>query len=278
MKKPSYFLFPLLVVLFLSVWAVSAAALTLSEQYYQKHPLKADGLEKTWGAPVATQDLANGMQKRVYKVRNPYPETLSYRFFIVKDDRVVSSGLSDTAGVEKMAASGGTTTLPLSRISESYYSRHPMKAEEVKHIWGKPVVSKSVDEGIEQWIFEIENPYPAQLKYRYFTIKDGMVLASGVTDIIGTENEAATCGTEGPPAAQLSKLYYGKFNLTAEEVAKTWGQPVLVQKLDNGMENRVFRIPNPYPEQFKYRYFLMRNGKVVASGVSETAACDIGLQ
>ena len=278
MKKPSSFLLPLVIVLLLGVWAVSAAALTLSEQYYQKHQLMADSLEKVWGQPVAVQDLANGMQKRVYKVRNPYPETLSYRYFIVKDGRVVSSGLSDTAGVEQMVASGGTTTLPVSQISESYYSKFPMKAEEVKRTWGKPVVSKTVDTGIEQWIFEIEHPYPAQLKYRYFTIKDGMVLASGVTDIIGTENEAATCGTEGPPAAQISKLYYGKFTLTAADVAKTWGQPVLVQKLDNGMENRVFRIPNPYPEQFKYRYFLIRNDKVVASGVSETASCDIGLQ
>ena len=277
MKKTSYF-FPLVLVLFLSVWAVSATALTLSEQYYQKHPLMADSLEKIWGKPVAVQELANGMQKRVYKVRNPYPETLSYRFFIVKDDRVVSSGLSDTAGVEQMVASGTTTTLPVSQISESYYARFPMKAEEVKRIWGKPVVAKTVDTGIEQWIFEIEHPYPVQLKYRYFTIKDGMVLASGVTDIIGTEKEAAACGTEDPPVAQISKLFYGKFTLTAADVAKTWGQPVLVQKLDNGMENRVFRIPNPYPEQFKYRYFLIRNEKVVASGVSETATCDIGIQ
>ena len=278
MKRLSTVPILLAIVVVLGTWGASASALTMSEQYYQKHPLMADTLEKTWGAPVAVQDLANGMQKRVYKIRNPYPETLSYRYFVVNDGRIVSSGISDTAGLEQMAESGGTTTLPVSQISQSYYARYPMKAQEVKKTWGQPVSTKALDQGIEQWVFEIENPYPAQLKYRYFTLKDGMVLASGVTDVIGTENEAATCGPDGPPAAQLSKLYYGKFTLAADEVAKTWGQPVLVQKLDNEMENRVYRIKNPYPEQFKYRYFLISGGKVVASGISETAACDIGVQ
>ena len=278
MKRPLTLMFLLASILVMGSWGAKASALTMSEQYYQRHPLMADTLEKTWGAPVAVQDLENGLQKRVYKVRNPYPETLSYRYFIVKDGRVVSSGLSDTVGVEKMAESGGTTTLPVSQISQSYYARYPMKAEEVKKTWGKPVLTILLDPGIEQWVFEIHNPYPAQLKYRYFTFKDGMVLASGVTDIIGTEKEAATCSSDGPPVAQLSKLYYGKVTLKADELAKTWGQPVLVQKLDNGMENRVYRIRNPYPEQFKYRYFLISNGRVVASGVSETVACDIGVQ
>jgi hypothetical protein len=98
-----------------------------------------------------------------------------------------------------------------------------------------------------------------------------------VTDIIGTQESADTCGASGPPVGRLSKLYYQRHNLTVEEVEKVWGQPVLVQEIDNGMENRVYEIANPYPADMKYRYFLSKNGKVVASGISETLICDIGI-
>jgi hypothetical protein len=267
-----------LIGVFLTVSGAPAAS--LSELYYQRHPLKASELEKTWGQPVLSETLDSGLERRVYEIANPYPEDLRYRFFMIRDELVVSSGISDKKGGRadlKTDKDGKTGDLPRGKLSESYYAKFPLSAEKVEKNWGPSVQVKDMGDGLEARVYEIRNPYPANLKYRYFLIQNGMVLASGVTDIIGTQESADTCGASGPPVGRLSKLYYQRHNLTVEEVEKIWGQPVLVQEIDNGMENRVYEIANPYPADMKYRYFLSKNGKVVASGISETLICDIGI-
>ncbi len=257
--------------------AGGVSATSLSERYYQKNPLEASALDKTWGKPVLTETLENGLERRVYEIANPYPENMRYRFFMVRDGMVVSSGISDQKGGPGEFKPGKAGELPRSQISESYYAKFPMSAQQVEKNWGQAVQVKELGDGLEARVYEISNPYPASLKYRYFLIQSGMVLASGVTDIIGTQEKADTCGVSGPPVSRLSKLYYQRHHLTVEEVDKVWGKPIAVQPIDNGMENRVYEISNPYPANMKYRYFLSKNGKVVASGISETPVCDIGI-
>ncbi|HDI58951.1 MAG TPA: hypothetical protein ENF48_01110 [Desulfobacteraceae bacterium] len=264
-----------LVGFFLAAGGVLATS--LSERYYQRHPLKASELEKTWGKPVLTETLDNGLERRVYEIAKPYPETMRYRFFIIRDGMVVSSGISDQKGGRADIKPSQSGELPAGRLSQSYYAKFPLSAEEVEKTWGAAVQVKDLGDGLETRVYEIRNPYPANLKYRYFLIQDGRVLASGVTDIIGTQEKADTCGVTGPPVGRLSKLYYQRYSLTVDEVEKVWGKPIAVQKIDNGMENRVYEIPNPYPADMKYRYFLSKDGKVVASGISETVICDIGI-
>lgn len=82
----------------------------------------------------------------------------------------------------------------------------------------------------------------------------------------------------GPPVSHLSKLYYQRHNLMVSELDKVWGKPLAVQKIANGMENRIYEISRPYPSSMKYRYFLSKDGKVVGSGISQTPVCDTGAQ
>jgi hypothetical protein len=254
-------------------WAVS-----LSERYYLKHELKVEKLDRIWGKPVLVETLDNGLERRVYEIENPFPENLRYRFFMVSDGKVVSSGISDRRGDDRAEFNTKeTVNLPKSKISESYYTKNPLSAEDVERTWGTPIQVKDMGAGLEGRVYEIPNPYPASMKYRYFLIQNNMVLASGITDIIGTQEKADTCGLTGPPVGRLSKVYYENNKLTVEEVDKVWGKPLAVQKIDNGMENRIYEIDSPYPATLKYRYFLARNGAVVASGISETPVCDIGI-
>lgn len=277
MKKRTIITASMLTLIAFALVAGTASAAGLSERYYQKHELKIEKLDRIWGKPVLVETLDNGLQRRVYKVENPYPENMRYRFFMARDGRVVSSGISDRKGGSAEFVAKETKTLPTSKISESYYAKNPLSAEEVERTWGTPVQVKNMGAGLEGRVYEIDNPYPASMKYRYFLIHGGMVMASGITDIIGTQEKADTCGLTGPPVGRLSKVYYENNKLTVAEVDKVWGKPLAVQKIDNGMENRIYEIDNPYPANLKYRYFLTKNGAVVASGISETPICDIGI-
>jgi hypothetical protein len=116
------------------------------------------------------------------------------------------------------------------------------------------------------------------MKYRYFLFENKKVIASGITDVIGTQQQADTCPVTGPPVSHLSKLYYQRQDLMVSELDRVWGKPLAVQKIANGMENRIYEIRNPYPENMKYRYFLSKDGKVVGSGISQTPVCDVGIQ
>ena len=66
-------------------------------------------------------------------------------------------------------------------LSRAYYTHHLRSVQDVESVWGPPVYTSSLDRGIEKRTCTIQSPY-TDLKYRYFLIKDGMVLASGITD------------------------------------------------------------------------------------------------
>ena len=90
-------------------------------------------------------------------------------------------------------------------LSEQYYQKFPLKAEKLDPIWGKPVLVETLDNGLERRVYEIEAPYPASLRYRYFLIQRGMVLASGVTDIIGTPGKGRHLRSHRPAGQTLEQ-------------------------------------------------------------------------
>jgi hypothetical protein len=265
-------------LLFALLTAGTVSAVDLCELYYEKHPLDVAQLEKIWGKPVLVEKLDSGLERHFYEVTSAYPQEFRYRYFIIKDAMVIGTCLSDKKGETTSEFESGKTIDLSKSPSEAYYSKHSLSLEDVEKAWGKPAHVKGFEDGLETRVYEVANPYPSSMKYRYFLFKDKKVIASGITDVIGTQKEADTCPLTGPPVSHLSKLYYERNDLMVNELDRVWGKPLAVQKIANGMENRVYEIANPYPASMKYRYFLSKNGKVVGSGISQTPVCDIGVQ
>lgn len=67
----------------------------------------------------------------------------------------------------------------------------------------------------------------------------------------------------------LSRSFYTHHPRNLQSVEQVWGQPVNVVTLDNGIEKRTYAIQSPYTD-LKYRYFLFKNDKVLASGITDT--------
>lgn len=68
----------------------------LSERYYQNHPTTIADIDRIWGKPVAVKTLPGGSEERYYKYDNKIIEP-SYRYFLVKDGKVVRSASTATA-------------------------------------------------------------------------------------------------------------------------------------------------------------------------------------
>jgi hypothetical protein len=63
------------------------------------------------------------------------------------------------------------------------------------------------------------------LKYRYFLIKDGMVLASGITDTGPADSPETHQETVEFVASDLSKAFYDRHQTTTAHLDHTWGKP-----------------------------------------------------
>lgn len=276
MKKVKCIFVGCLFIVMASAWCQNALASSPSERYYLKHPLMVEEVDKVWGVPAAIQKIEGDKEKRIYKIDNAYIAGLDYRYFIVSNGRVISSGLTDITDIKKKVEFGCTMNCPVSKISKSYYKKHPMTVEEVQKVWGQPVEIKKQKNGIEARAYKIDSPISSCLPFRYFIIKDSKVLASGITDIIDRPDSANQKGG-ACPSLKLSKLYYGRHPETIAEVKHVWGKPKAIQSYDNGMEIFVFGFDNSFNTNFKYRYFLTQDGNVIASGMSLSMNVDIGL-
>jgi hypothetical protein len=61
--------------------------------------MSLEAVETTWGEPVDIQKTEDGLEKRTYKLNMPSDAAFAFRFFIVDEGMVVSSGVSDTLDV-----------------------------------------------------------------------------------------------------------------------------------------------------------------------------------
>ena len=58
--------------------------------------------------------------------------------------------------------------------------------------------------------------------------------------------------------------------MSLQEVEKVWGAPVMVQETGSGMVKRFYKIKTPGDVGFEFRYFVVKDGMVVFSGISDT--------
>lgn len=158
-------------------------------------------------------------------------------------------------------------------LSRSYYRHHPRSVPAVEQVWGTPVNTVALGNGVEKRIYAIKKPY-TDLKYRYFLIKDGMVLASGITDTGPAATPKAHMDTVAFAVSDLSKAFYVRHPTTVAHLDKTWGSPACISDADDGFQYRAYAVATPYAD-FKYRQFMLKDGKVIASHLSPEQTCPV---
>jgi len=209
--------------------------------------------EAVWGSPVSVQKMDNGAEKRFYRIQNT--QDLGFRYFVYQDGQVIDDGLARMAPVAEKAQKGG---LPASELSKSYYQKHPTSAQALDQKWGKAVAVRTLDNGVEERYYRVQNTQ--DVNFRYFQIKEGKVIASGLARVTGDKEQAAEL--KGVPVGFVKPTGVE----TVAEVESVWGKPLKVKKLANGMEERYYKLDNTTNPG--NRMFLFKDGKAVASAMA----------
>jgi len=208
-------------------------------------------LDKTWGKPAVVVNAGNGVEKRYYKFQNTMDT--GYRVFNVQGNEVVDAGMTGTApSVAKPAAPG----LKASNMSKDYWASHPTTADSL----GKPTSIRHLPDGSVEMFYKYDGA--GFIGSRYYVVKDGKVVASGTTDSALADPKKAT--NVAPRPVSASAGYYQNHQTTVQAIEATWGKPVTVKTLDNGTEKRFYRYSNT--QTMGYRYFVIKDGKVIESG------------
>jgi len=200
-------------------------------------------LEKTWGKPAVAVHAENGVEKRYYKFQNTMDA--GYRVFNVQGNEVVDAGIT-----------GSAPGLPANAVSKDYWANHPKTVEAL----GKPTSTRTLPDGSVEMFYKYEGA--ADIGNRYYIVKDGKIIASGTTGRALTDPQKGEM--KATRAITASAAYYQNNPMTVQAVDATWGKPVRVKTLDNGMEERLYKFSST--QDIGYRFFLIKNGKVVTSG------------
>jgi hypothetical protein len=240
---------------------------SLSRSFYTHHPRNLQSVEQAWGQPVNVVPLDNGIEKRTYSVQTPYTD-LKYRYFLFKNGRVLASGITDTGPAASHEKAIETVAFAPSDLSKAFYKHHPTTVVHLNRTWGAPICVEDAEDGNQYRVYAIDTPY-ADFSYRKFVVKDNRVVASYLAP-------EESCGMEPEPAIQdieineLSHRYYAAHPMTLEAVETVWGRPVFVRKSEKGLEKRIYRLQVPSDAAFAYRFFIVENGMVVSSGITDT--------
>ena len=262
---------PIVVVVALIMLTITGCSDKLSRAYYVQHPMSSAEVAKAWGDPVAVVPLDGGIEKRVYRIQNPYTD-LKYRYFLVKDGMVLASGISDTVTAEKEdAASEDTTGFVPSDLSRTFYSHHRTTVAQLDDIWGTPVDVKTMSDGTQYRTYEIANAY-TDFKYRRFIVKDGLVVASRISPYQEFNTKDHAKDAQGIEINEISHAYYKLHPMSLQEVESVWGKPVMVQQSGSGPEKRYYKIKIPSDVGFEFRFFIVQDGMVLSSGVTDAVA------
>ena len=84
----------------------------------------------------------------------------------------------------------------INEISHRYYTSHPMSLEQVELVWGPPVLVRKSDNGLEKRIYRLEIPSDAAFAFRFFVIRNGMVVCSGITDTVDTTSRTTAAAKD----------------------------------------------------------------------------------
>jgi hypothetical protein len=241
----------------------------LNEKYYQHNPRTLQDVEADWGEPITTTKMENGMEKRVYPIQSPYTD-LKYRYFLFRDGMVLASGLTDMGKEASAGDHRQTVGFHPSDLSEAYYALNRTSVAHIDHTWGEPLRVEEMPDGTQVRVYAIQDPY-TDFKYRKFIVRDGIVVASRISPDKGfsvpSEQPENTCCID---INELSRLYYRNHPMSLVDVKQVWGQPVLVEKDDNGLEKWVYELKIPVDAGFSFRFFVIDDGMVVSSGVRDT--------
>lgn len=143
----------------------------LSQWYYRKHPTTSEEVDQTWGKPVAVRMLEDGSEERYYKTDNTMK--IGLRYFLVKNGTVITSGTSDVTGAPepKRELEG----IPMYSVQETGTET----VAEVESVWGKPIGTKKLANGLEERYYKIDNTM--KIGDRMFLFKDGKAVGTTVT-------------------------------------------------------------------------------------------------
>lgn len=208
-------------------------------------------IEAVWGKPIGIEKLANGAEKRFYKLDNTI--AVGPRYFVFNGGQVVADGLG---GVVPSAQKVKKDGLPASVLSGSYYQN--VSAQELDQSWGKPAAVRQLENGTEERYYKIQNTL--DVGYRVFQIKGGKVVASGIAGLPVLPEKKTEL--KGVRVGFMADTHAG----TVAEVEGVWGKPVGVKKLANGTEERYYKIDNTM--NIGNRMFLFKDGKAVATAIA----------
>ena len=248
--------------------AVAGCSTNLSRKFYQHHPRSLQDVEKDWGEPVKITMLENDIEKRVYPIQSPYTD-LKYRYFLFRDGMVLASGLTDIGKSAPADVHQQSVGFNPSDLSEAFYANNRMTVAHIDDTWGEPLRVKDMPDGTQVRVYAIQDPY-TDFKFRKFIVEDGIVVASRIAPEKGfsaPSGQPDTCCIE---INELSNLYYRNHPMSLEDVKQVWGEPVLIEKDDNGLEKWVYELKIPVDAGFSFRYFVIDDGNVVSSGVRDT--------
>ncbi|HSO20882.1 MAG TPA: hypothetical protein VLT88_15565 [Desulfosarcina sp.] len=239
----------------------------VSRAYYSDHPRSAREVADAWGEPVSVVMMDEGVEKRVYAIQDPYTD-LEYRYLLIENGRVVASGLTDRAETGPSENPHTSVVFVPNDISRIYYDRFRTTVADLDRMWGDPLFVKQTANGIQYRVYEIQDPY-TDFQYRKFIAKDGVVEASRISPSKGFDREGLAKAPRGVEVVELSRMYYQEHPTSQASVDRIWGPPVAVAPMASGLQKRIYRVKMPIDTAFSFRFFLIDDGMVVASGISD---------
>jgi hypothetical protein len=264
-KRPNLWIIGLLIGLMI---AAAGCSTHLSRTFYQHHPRSLQDVEKDWGKPIKITMLENDIEKRVYPIQSPYTD-LKYRYFLFRDGMVLASGLTDIGKAAQPDVHQQSVNFNPSDLSKAFYANNRTTVAHIDNTWGEPLRVKNMPDGTQVPVYPIQDPY-TDFKFRKFIVKDDIVVASRISPEKGfsaPSGQPDTCCIE---INELSNLYYRNHPMSLEDVKQVWGEPVLIEKDDIGLEKWVYELKVLVDAGFSFRDFVIDDGKVISSGVRDT--------
>lgn len=251
-------------------WVIAGTAAAFDQTsmaFYEKHPMTADEVKSKMGKPTKTVK-AHGVEKLYYKIQHNFLVDTAYRFYVIKDGKVLYSGLSQT--IEGGKEIKKAEQFPISRLDQAYYQKNMVSVDKLEKVMGKPMLIKPSTGGTNVYVYKMKAPWIVDSSYQYFIVKNGRVMGSGATDVVIKEDVKDEGKVKPQYVKELSKIFYEKHHLSVAEVDKVWGTPLVVKKLSDTVEERFYSNKEGTQTILKYRYFVVENGQVIASGVADS--------
>jgi len=143
-------------------------------------------------------------------------------------------------------------------------SGHAMTLPDLDKAWGKPAVAVKAENGVEKRFYRYDNTM--DVGYRVFQIQGGEVIDMGLT---GTVPQIDVANAMGLPVNRASREYWTNHPTRVEDFM---GKPESARELADGAVEMFYKYAGA--QDIGYRYFLVKDGKIIASGTTAAALSD----